>query len=244
MIIIPALDLMNGAIVRLQQGDYHRQTIFTFTPIERFQDYIDEGATYLHLVDLDGAKNPAKRQLKTIEQIVKNIPVPIQVGGGIRTLDDVKNLLNIGVTRVVIGSTAIKNPDAVKEWFKTLGADKLVLALDVRIENGKKLIAINGWQETSNQTLESVIEEYQSVGLKHILCTDISKDGMLEGSNIQLYTEISEKYPEIQCQASGGIGQLSDIQALKSTGVFGIIVGRALLENKFTTKEAIACLQK
>lgn len=244
MIIIPALDLINGQVVRLQQGDYGKQTTFTVSPIDKFKEYIDAGAEYLHLVDLDGAKDPKARQLTTIQNILAEINVPLQVGGGIRTVEDVQNLLDLGVQRVVVGSTAIQKPDEVKSWFKQFGADRFVLALDVRIENNQKLIAISGWQETSNQTLEDVIESFQDVGLQHVLCTDISKDGMLQGSNVELYKEVAQKYPNISFQASGGIGELNDLLALQSSGVFGIIVGRALLENKFTAKEAILCLQK
>lgn len=244
MIIIPALDLINGQVVRLQQGDYGKQTTFTVSPIDQFKEYIDAGAEYLHLVDLDGAKDPKARQLTTIQNILAEINVPLQVGGGIRTVEDVQNLLDLGVQRVVVGSTAIQKPDEVKSWFKQFGADRFVLALDVRIENNQKLIAISGWQETSNQTLEDVIESFQDVGLQHVLCTDISKDGMLQGSNVELYKEVAQKYPNISFQASGGIGELNDLLALQSSGVFGIIVGRALLENKFTAKEAILCLQK
>lgn len=244
MIIIPALDLMNGQIVRLQQGDYDKQTKFTASPIEQFEEYVSQGAKYLHLVDLDGAKDPAQRQLFTIKHIVEGVKAPIQVGGGIRTKEDVQKLLDIGVERVVVGSTAIQNPEEVKSWFDEFGADSFVLALDTRIEKGKKLIAISGWLETTDQTLESVIESFLEVGLEHVLCTDISKDGMLQGSNVKLYKELVKKYPNINFQASGGIGGLEDLEELNQSDVYGVIVGRALLENKFTTKEAIACLQK
>lgn len=244
MIIIPALDLINGQIVRLQQGDYDKQTHFQKSPLEQFEEYAAQGAKYLHLVDLDGAKDPTKRQLATIKTLVEAIEAPIQVGGGIRTREDVKNLLGIGVERVVIGSTAIKDPIEVKKWFAEFGTDNLVLALDVRIEQGKKLIALHGWTETSDQTIEEVIDDFSEVGLSHVLCTDISKDGMLIGSNVKLYEELTPKYPKINFQASGGIGELKDIEALKSTNVFGIIVGRALLEKKVTVKESIQCLQK
>lgn len=244
MIIIPALDLMNGQIVRLQQGDYDKQTKFTASPIEQFEEYVAQGAKYLHLVDLDGAKDPTQRQLFTIKRIVEGVKAPIQVGGGIRTREDVQKLLDIGVERIVVGSTAIQNPEEVKSWFDEFGADSFVLALDTRIENGKKLIAISGWLETTDQTLEDVIESFQEVGLEHVLCTDISKDGMLQGSNVQLYQELVKKYPDINFQASGGIGGLEDLIALEKSDVYGVIVGRALLEKKFTTKEAMTCLQK
>lgn len=242
--IIPALDLINGEVVRLQQGDYGRQTTFEYSPVAKFQEYVDAGAKYLHLVDLDGAKDPKARQLTTIAEIVKTVGAPIQVGGGIRTKEDIESLLNIGVDRVVVGSTAVKNPAEVIQWFQEFGGEKIVLALDIRIEAGVKKVALSGWLETSELSLESLIEQYQPYGLKHVLCTDISKDGMLTGSNVALYAEVCEKFPEINFQSSGGIGTIADIQALESTGVTGVIVGRALLEGKFSAEEAISCWQK
>lgn len=242
--IIPALDLINGEVVRLQQGDYARQTTFDYSPIAQFKEYVDAGAKYLHLVDLDGAKDPKARQLKVIAEIVETVGAPIQVGGGIRTREDIVNLLNIGVDRVVVGSTAVKNPLEVIEWFKEFGGEKIVLALDIRIEDGVKKVALSGWQETSESSLEALIEQYQPYGLKHVLCTDISKDGMLTGSNVALYRELCEKFPEIDFQSSGGIGSIQDIEALEPTKVAGVIVGRALLEGKFSAKEAISCWQK
>ena len=131
----------------------------------------------------------------------------------------------------------------VQGWFTKYGAEKFVLALDVRIENGQKLVAIKGWQETSELTLENVVENYRTLGLQHVLCTDISRDGTLAGSNVQLYREVCAKFPDVQFQSSGGIGSLADIEALKGTGVAGVIVGRALLEGKFNVAEAIECWQ-
>lgn len=244
MEIIPAIDLIDGQVVRLAQGDYARQTTFDYSPITQLQHYVAEGANYLHLVDLDGAKDPACRQLSVIAEIVQSVSVPIQVGGGIRTEADIDNLLNIGVQRVVIGSKAVTEPTIVKQWFERFGADKIVLALDLRVDNGAKRIAIHGWQSLSDLTLEDVIAEYQPYGLSHVLSTDITRDGMLSGSNVTLYQEICQQYPDIAFQASGGIGNLEDIEALKTTGVAGIIVGRALLEGKFTAKEAILCARK
>ena len=165
------------------------------------------------------------------------------MGGGIRTEQDVADLLAVGANRVVIGSTAVTQPDMVQRWFNKYGAEKFVLALDVRIENGQKLVAIKGWQETSALTLENVVENYRTFGLQHVLCTDISRDGTLAGSNVQLYREVCAKFPDVQFQSSGGIGSLADIEALKGTGVAGVIVGRALLEGKFNVAEAIECWQ-
>ncbi|WP_439287077.1 1-(5-phosphoribosyl)-5-[(5-phosphoribosylamino)methylideneamino]imidazole-4-carboxamide isomerase [Lonepinella sp. BR2357] len=243
-IIIPALDLIDGQVVRLHQGDYAKQTTYCDDPIAQFSHYLAQGAEQLHLVDLTGAKDPAKRQIQLIGHIIETTQCNIQVGGGIRSEQDVADLFAVGANRVVIGSTAVKNADLVKGWFEKYGAEKFVLALDVNIdENGNKIIAISGWQEASGVSLETLIEDYQSVGLQHVLCTDISRDGTLSGSNVDLYHEICAKYPAIHFQSSGGIGALADIQALKGTGVAGVIVGRALLEGKFNVAEAIACWQ-
>lgn len=240
--IIPALDLIDGHVVRLHQGDYAQQTTYSDNPIEQFASYIQQGAQQLHLVDLTGAKDPSKRQTALIGKIIAATQSKIQVGGGIRTEQDVADLLAVGANRVVIGSTAVTQPDMVQGWFTKYGADKFVLALDININtSGQKIVAISGWQEASGVLLEEVIEGYQSVGLRHVLCTDISRDGTLAGSNVDLYREICAQYPDIQFQSSGGIGSLADIEALKNTGVAGVIVGRALLEGKFNVAEAIEC---
>ncbi|MBQ0439105.1 1-(5-phosphoribosyl)-5-[(5-phosphoribosylamino)methylideneamino]imidazole-4-carboxamide isomerase [Providencia rettgeri] len=242
--IIPALDLIDGTVVRLHQGDYAKQTDYGNDPLPRLQQYEKEGAKLLHLVDLTGAKDPQKRQIPLLKKLLAGVSVPVQVGGGIRSEDDVKALLEAGATRVVIGSTAVTKPELVKTWFETYGGEAIVLALDVRINaEGVKEIAISGWQENSNLTLEQAIEIYQPYGLKHVLCTDISKDGTLTGSNVNLYQEISQKFPDIAFQASGGIGNLDDIAAIPESGAAGVIVGRALLEGKFTVTEAIECWQ-
>ncbi len=241
-IIIPALDLIDGQVVRLYQGDYQQSTTYTNDPVAKFKEYTDDGATYLHLVDLTGAKNPADRQLDLIKAIVESTPCPIQVGGGIRSEQDVSDLLRLGVARVVVGSMAVKEAETVKGWFDKFGADNIVLALDVNIQDSQNLVAVSGWQETSDITLESVVHEYQSVGLIHVLCTDISKDGTLQGSNVALYQHLSREFPTLKIQASGGIGGLSDIIALKDSGVYGVIVGRALLEGKFDVRQAMSAL--
>ncbi|NBI12601.1 1-(5-phosphoribosyl)-5-[(5-phosphoribosylamino)methylideneamino]imidazole-4-carboxamide isomerase [[Haemophilus] felis] len=242
--IIPALDLIDGQVVRLYQGDYEQKTLYSDNPIVQFQDYVAQGAKQLHLVDLTGAKDPNKRQTQLIGEIIRAVNCPIQVGGGIRTEQDVADLLAVGANRVVIGSTAVKQPEVVKGWFKKYGAEKFVLALDVKINaKGEKQIAVSGWQETSAVTLEQLLIDFQDVGLQHVLCTDISKDGTLQGSNVALYQELCVQFPTIQFQSSGGIGTLADVEALKDTGVAGVIVGRALLEGKFNVQEAIQCWQ-
>ncbi|MEG1466213.1 MAG: 1-(5-phosphoribosyl)-5-[(5-phosphoribosylamino)methylideneamino]imidazole-4-carboxamide isomerase [Hafnia sp.] len=242
--IIPALDLIDGKVVRLHQGDYGQQRDYGNDPLPRLQEYQQQGGEVLHLVDLTGAKDPAARQIPLLRKLLAGVSVPVQVGGGIRSEDDVAALLEAGAARVVIGSTAVRQPDVVKQWFTRFGADALVLALDVRIAaDGSKNIAVSGWQEDSGVTLEQIVDAFLPYRLKHVLCTDISRDGTLSGSNVALYQEVCARYPQVAFQSSGGIGSLEDIAALRGSGVKGVIVGRALLEGKFTVKEAIACWQ-
>ena len=242
--IIPAIDLIDGSVVRLYQGDYEQKTKYEFDPVDVGNDYADQRATWLHIVDLTGAKDTSKRQLTLIKSMVDTKRMQFQAGGGIRSEEEVAQLLDIGVSRVVIGSLAVKQPELVKSWVTKYGAEHIVLALDINIsENGEKLIATHGWQENSGVALEDLLNDFASVGATHVLCTDISRDGTLQGANVELYEEISARFPNVSWQASGGIGSLNDISALKPTNVGGVILGRALLEGKFTVKEAIACWQ-
>ncbi|CDG21908.1 1-(5-phosphoribosyl)-5-[(5-phosphoribosylamino) methylideneamino] imidazole-4-carboxamide isomerase 1 [Xenorhabdus poinarii G6] len=242
--IIPALDLIDGNVVRLHQGQYDQRRDYGHFPLSRLQQYEQAGARLLHLVDLTGAKDPTQRQIALLKMLLAGVTVPVQVGGGIRTETDVKTLFEAGASRVVVGSTAVTQPELVRQWFQQYGANAIVLALDIRINtSGVKQVAMSGWQENSHATLEDVIDHYLPVGLKHVLCTDISRDGTLGGSNIALYQEICQRYQKIQFQASGGIGRLADISLLPASGVAGVIVGRALLEEKFTLTEAIQCWQ-
>lgn len=242
--IIPAIDLIQGKTVRLYQGSYDKTTEYQQTPLQLRDLYAEAGAGILHLVDLTGAKNAADRQLELLTSLMKNAPLPVQVGGGVRTAADVEQLLAAGASRVVVGSVAIREPETVQGWLRTYGGDKIVLALDVSINaKGDKTLPSHGWIEESTITLEQVLDGFIAAGAKHVLCTDISKDGTLQGPNVALYAELTQKYPQIQWQASGGVGSLVDIKALKPTGVAGVILGRALLEGKFTAEEAIQCWQ-
>jgi phosphoribosylformimino-5-aminoimidazole carboxamide ribotide isomerase len=243
--MIPAIDLINGQVVRLFQGDYSQKTQYKDSVKDRQALYAKAGATVMHFVDLDGAKDSSKRQLTTLKTVLNHPSMIIQVGGGIRCEEDVKQLLSLGADRVVIGSLAIKQPEIVIDWLKRYGNEKIVLALDVRIdEKGNKQLPTHGWIEDSGITLEHLLEQYQNAGIKHVLCTDISKDGTLTGSNVQMYSELCRKYPDIEWQASGGIGSLDDVKALIPTGVSGVILGRSLLEGKFTLEQAIAVWPK
>jgi len=240
--IIPAIDLIEGSVVRLYQGDYEQKTEYKLDPIDVVHSYADQGAKWLHIVDLTGAKNTSKRQLELIGKMVATGRMHFQVGGGIRSEADVKQLLDIGVKRVVIGSLAVKEPELVKGWITKYGAEAIVLALDINIDDsGNKFIATHGWQENSGVSIEALLENFLSVGAKHVLCTDISRDGTLQGANHQLYTEMTKQFSSVGWQASGGIGNLTDIAVLKPTKVSGVILGRALLEGKFTVEQAIEC---
>ena len=242
--IIPAIDLIDGNVVRLYQGRYDNTTQYDFSPISLRNQYAQAGADWLHIVDLSGAKDATKRQLNLLTELMTASPLHIQVGGGVRSEQDVIDLLDAGAGRVVIGSLAIRQSELVQSWVRKYGGEQIVLALDVAInEKGEKTLPSHGWIEQSNITLEQVLNAYIAAGARHVLCTDISKDGTLTGSNVTLYKELASKYPQIQWQASGGIGKLDDIRALIGSGVAGVILGRSLLEGKFTLEEAIACWQ-
>ncbi|OEG72175.1 1-(5-phosphoribosyl)-5-[(5-phosphoribosylamino)methylideneamino]imidazole-4-carboxamide isomerase [Shewanella colwelliana] len=240
--IIPAIDLIDGQVVRLYQGDYNQQTTFALSPLSQLQSYQAQGAQWLHIVDLTGAKDPDLRQTALIAELVNGLKANIQVGGGIRSEAQVAELLEIGVKRVVIGSLAVKETALVQNWFTKYGSDAICLALDVNInEEGEKIVAVSGWQSGGGKTLESLVEAFTPYGLKHALVTDISRDGTLKGSNTELYQEIAQLYPDITWQASGGIANLEDVAAVRDSGANGIIIGKALLIENFSVEEAIQC---
>lgn len=240
--IIPAIDLIDGCVVRLHQGDYGARRDYGEDPLARLQRYQASGAQLLHIVDLTGAKDPKARQIPLLRELLGNLSIPVQTGGGIRSADDVRSLLDACAARVVVGSAAVKRTDEVAGWMKTFGADKLVLALDVRINKaGNAEVAVSGWQENSGVLMDDLIRAFEPAGLRYVLTTDISKDGTLAGPNTALYAKLAQTFPNIDFQASGGIGSLDDIRAVSHTGAAGVIVGRALLEGKFTLEEAIEC---
>ncbi len=241
--LIPALDLIDSKIVRLRKGDYKQKITYDeLDPIEKLKEYEDMGAKWIHLVDLDGAKDPKKRQIKLINELIKQSNVNLQVGGGVRNKDDIKALFDVGVKRVAIGSLAITSPKLCTELLEYFTGDKICIALDVVPSNDDFFIAINAWQEQSEQRLFESIEFYLKYGLKHILCTDISRDGTLQGMNIKLYENIAKNFPNINTQASGGLNSLSDLKKLSGI-CSGVIAGKALLDGIFNVKEGLECLQ-
>lgn len=239
--VIPAIDLRGGRVVRLRQGDYARETVFAFKPLELAQRYADSGVQWLHVVDLDGARSGRFENLAAIETIAKAGLLKVQAGGGVRTTDDLRRMLAAGVARVVVGSLAVENPYATAIWLSQFGPEKLVLALDVRHQAGTWRLPIHGWTENSSVQLESLVAHYHRAGAKHVLCTDIDRDGTLAGFNLDLYRVMRALAPDFEIQASGGACSLADIRHVRDAGVRGVIVGRALLEGKFALQDALRC---
>ncbi|QJC35608.1 HisA/HisF-related TIM barrel protein [Enterobacteriaceae endosymbiont of Donacia sparganii] len=244
--IIPAIDLIKGEVVRLHQGKFNLKRKYLYEPLFYIQKCLKEGAKKIHIVDLDGAKNPNKKQINLLKEISKYQIPSIQIGGGIRSQKDIDLIFDlIPNAQIILGSSIIKDFKNVQKWFNLYNPHSIILALDIKFnKNYEKIIFINGWQNKSNMIFEDIIEKFLNIGLKYVLCTDISRDGTFLGPNINLYTEIVKKYPEIFFQASGGISTLQDILNLKNSGVKNIIIGRAFLEKKFTIKEANLCWQK
>ena len=236
MIIYPAIDLIDGNVVRLHKGDFDQLTKYGSDPVSLAQSYADAGAKWLHLVDLDGAKNPKNRQVSLIERIIEGSGLQVQTGGGIRSLNDVKMLIDAGASRVVIGSLAVRDLETTKHIFTAFGPERICLAADVIWQNNGFYIAVSGWQEASTLGLVDFIMTYQDSGLLHTLCTDIDRDGTLAGCNRDLYQTVKHEFPNLQLQASGGVSILNDLVGLHADGV---IIGKALYEGRFTVKQAL-----
>jgi phosphoribosylformimino-5-aminoimidazole carboxamide ribotide isomerase len=242
MIIYPAIDLRGGQVVRLTEGKFDQQKNYGDDPLAVARDFKAAGATWLHVVDLDGTKDPTKRQTPLVQRLARESGLLVQTGGGIRDEAQVEALLTSGAQRVIVGSLAVREPARVKGWFARFGAQRIILSPDVRLDaTGTPRIAAAGWQETTGVALDDFLHDYLTVGLQHILCTDISRDGKLTGPNTALYAGLVKRFPSLQIQASGGGSSLDDLRQLKTTGSAGAIVGRALYEKKFTLQEALAC---
>lgn len=241
MLIYPAVDLIGGRCVRLSQGEFDRVTRYDASPAEALAGYADAGADWAHVVDLDGAKAGAPQQHDLIAELAGAARLKVQAAGGVRTLDHVRRLRDSGVSRVVIGSLAVEQPDLVKGWIGELGPEAIALALDIRItEDGQPSVATRGWQADSGLTLWDIAADFQTAGLKHMLATDIGKDGMMQGPNLELMEEAAERLPGLEVVASGGVRSVEDIRALKAIGSAGAIVGKALWEGAMDLKEAVA----
>ncbi len=240
MKIYPAIDLKNNQCVRLYQGDFEKITHYQVRAVEVAKQYEQSGSQYLHIVDLDAAKQGASNHAELIKEILTTTKLSVQVGGGIREQDQLDQLFSLGVSQVVIGSKAVNEPEIVKAWIKNYGAEKFVLAVDfIFDQQNQAKIATHGWQQSSNYTVEQFIEEFLTVNLKTILCTDISRDGTFQGPNCKFYCHLKKLFPTIEIQASGGVASLNDLQQLKQNNIDAVIIGRALYEGKFKLEEAL-----
>ncbi len=241
MRVIPAIDLQGGKCVRLFQGDFAQSTEYSDDPAAVARQFAKLQTHELHIVDLDGARSGKQENHAIIAAIAAESGMSVQVGGGIRDPDDIATWLDAGVTRCVIGSLAVTEPDAVKSWLVRYGRDHIVLALDANIDkDGNPLITTHGWTRPSNTTVYECIEGYRDLGLRHVLCTDVSRDGALAGPNIDLYANIMMRFPELQLQASGGVRNLQDLEALRERGIPAAITGRALLDGRITPAEVVS----
>ena len=238
--VIPAIDLRGGRVVRLKQGDYAQQTTYAADPRELAGRYADAGARWLHLVDLDGARSGRLDNLAVIAAIATD-GMAIQAGGGVREEADLQRLFDAGVQRVVVGSVAVRDPARVAAWLAKYGAERLTLALDTRHAEGRWVLPSAGWTEVEARTLDELAPWYAARGARHLLCTDIDRDGMLAGFNLDLYRHLVTSVPQLALQASGGVRSLDDIRAARDAGANAVILGRALLEGSFTVAEALAC---
>jgi phosphoribosylformimino-5-aminoimidazole carboxamide ribotide isomerase len=239
MLIYPAIDLKDGRCVRLSQGDFDAETRYG-DPIEQACAFAEAGAQWIHVVDLDGARAGAARQSALIGAIVAGAQVNVQCGGGVRSAEDVAALLALGVARVAVGSAAVKRPDDVMGWIDRFGAEKICAAFDVRASKDDFIVATEGWTQSSGVSLGDAVARYASVRLRHILVTDVARDGMLTGPNAALYADLVARFPQLAVQASGGVASLADLRALKKSGAAGTVVGRALYENRFMLEDALA----
>ncbi|MDC7993589.1 1-(5-phosphoribosyl)-5-[(5-phosphoribosylamino)methylideneamino]imidazole-4-carboxamide isomerase [Altibacter sp. HG106] len=233
MIIIPAMDIIDGKCVRLTQGDFSKKTLYAEDPTEMAKCFEDAGCTRLHLVDLDGAKAKHIVNHKVLESIAKHTQLQIDFGGGVKSDTDITMAFDCGAQQITAGSIAVSKPEKVKEWIRRYGAERIILGADVK--NGN--IAVSGWQETTSLEVVAFVELYVQHGIQHVICTDISKDGMLQGPARLLYEKLSSALPEIQLTASGGVSSLTDLRLLQQIGCSAAIVGKAIYEGSITLSE-------
>lgn len=226
--IVPAIDIIAGECVRLRQGDYAQQTTYFSDPLEAALQFERAGVEYLHLVDLDGAKLSAPANLDVLRRIKANTSLKVEYGGGIKSLQAVRDVLDAGADRVICGSIAVTSPESFSQWLREFGGEKIVLGADCR--DGK--VATHGWLRDSDYEVADLIEKFRSDGLKHVIVTDIARDGMLSGPNLSLYTDYIQRFPSVNIIASGGVGCQNDIDMLHALGLKQIIVGKALYEGR------------
>lgn len=233
MHIFPAIDLYDGKAVRLLKGDYQKMTVYSEPPLEIAKDFENSGAEFLHIVDLEGAKTGETPNINTIEKIVKNTSLFTEVGGGIRTLETVKKYSDIGVKRVILGTAAVNDEEFLLSAVKKYG-EKIAVGIDIK----DGFVAIKGWTDLSKYTPFEFCEKMQNIGVKNVICTDVSKDGAMQGTNFDLYKEMSEKF-DLNITASGGVSGIDDIKRLKGLGIYGAIIGKAYYTKAISLARAI-----
>ena len=233
MELFPAIDLIGGCAVRLVKGDYAQKTVYSENPAEVAKSFAAAGAKYLHVVDLEGAKDGGTPNLETIKNIVEQGGLLVEVGGGIRSQEVIKKYLDAGVFRVILGTAAVQNPAFLEEMVQKYG-EKIAVGVDIK----DGMVAIKGWTEVSQESCFDFCEKLQKIGVKTIICTDISKDGLLSGTNLELYKELSEKF-SVDIVASGGVTTLDDVKKLADMGMYGAILGKALYTGNIDLKAAV-----
>ncbi len=231
--LIPAIDIIDGKCVRLTKGDYTQKTVYRDSPAEVAKEFEDLGFQRLHVVDLDGAKSKHIVNSKVLHEITTTTQLTVDFGGGIKTDDDLKQAFDNGASMVTVGSVAVTRPDLMKEWIERYGAERMILGADVR--NGH--ISINGWKEDSKEALLPFLQKYIDMGVRNVLCTEISKDGTLAGPAIGLYREVMAAYPTLHLIASGGVSSQADIEALEAAGIPSVVFGKAIYEGRINMKE-------
>jgi phosphoribosylformimino-5-aminoimidazole carboxamide ribotide isomerase len=236
MQIIPAIDIIEGKCVRLTQGDYSQKKIYNEHPLEVAKEFEDAGLKRLHLVDLDGAKAGTVKNWKVLESIAGKTSMQIDFGGGIKKEDDLKVVFNSGAQWATVGSIAVKNKEELFKWALIYGPEKFLLGADVKDEK----IAVSGWLEETDINVFDFLEQYMDKGFNHVFCTDVSKDGLLQGPSTDLYKRILERFPALHFIASGGVSSMKDLETLRSAGCKGAIVGKAIYENRITLAELTA----
>lgn len=235
MLVIPAIDLLNGQVVRLHKGDYSQATVYNDNPVEEALKFKKAGFNHIHVIDLNGAKEGQFVNLGHIKRIINELDISVQTGGGIRSYGDASMLLDAGLSNIICSSMAVKNQD---DWLQVLDdyGDKAILGMDLK--DGK--VAYGGWLETLDQSLENFLQPMIERGLSTVLCTDISKDGTLEGPNLELYQQLSNQFPKLNFIASGGVSNAGDLQALAQEQIYGVVVGRAYYEEKISLNEMLS----
>lgn len=233
MEIIPAIDIIDGKCVRLTKGDYNQKTEYNDNPVEVAQEFEAAGIKRLHLVDLDGAKAKKVVNLDVLKNIANETNLAIDFGGGVQSTQDLEKVFNAGASQVTGGSIAVKNEALFTEWIYEFGGDKIILGADVKDEQ----IVIHGWEEKADWQIYDFLEHYLEKGLRHVICTDVSKDGALQGPSTELYIKILDRFPTIKLIASGGVSNLYDLEELDKIGVYGAIIGKAIYEKRISLSE-------